>query len=215
MSLDDLEDRVHDLRQRLRMRDELEALEADAALEGLVGSPPKTDGSGTIPKRTKRRKTEAKPSRPTPAPDGRKVEKASESDSPEEQAAAQLEASARRMVASWAGDPRVTALVSHVRPDFRALLDELGIDDADMLPASARILGMWPTAPDGTELPNFFAEWPPERLAAARLIASRVRAGIAEIVTRLRSEGVGRLPAIEHVSPDDDHRRVDPLPYLS
>jgi hypothetical protein len=53
-------------------------------------------------------------------------------------------------------------------------------------------------------LPNFFAEWPPERLASAGLIASRVRSGVAEIVTRLRSEGVRRLPPIEQVTPDID-----------
>ncbi len=49
MSLDDLEDRVHDLRQRLRLQDQLDALEADAALDSLIPPLPKRPSSRSMP----------------------------------------------------------------------------------------------------------------------------------------------------------------------
>jgi hypothetical protein len=205
MSLDDLEDHIHALHQRRRLQDQLDALEADAALDGLVAPAPERPSSGSLPKLRKGARKKAPASVVSEASDhDRSVDEAGEPGSAEEQAAAQLEASARRTVAVWAGHPKVTSLVERLRPDFRVLLDKLAIDPADRLPAAARILGMWPTSPDGTELPNFFVAWPPEKLAAASLIASQVRSGMAEAVTRLRSEGVGRLPPIDYVSPDDD-----------
>ena len=142
---------------------------------------------------------------PTQTPDRRYADRVSESESPEEQAAVHLDASARRMVARWAGNPLLVQAVNELRPDFRTLLDELAIDAADeKLLVAARMLGLGPVDQDGIELPNPFAAWPPERRAPAQLIASRLRTGLAELVERLCSSGVGGLSRIEHVTPDAD-----------
>jgi hypothetical protein len=53
MSLDDLEDQIHNERQQRRLQDQLDAWEADAALDGLVGPAPARPLSGSTPKRRK------------------------------------------------------------------------------------------------------------------------------------------------------------------
>ena len=166
-SLDDLEDRIHNLRQQRRLQDHLDALEADEALETLISRPSQARSGGSIPERHTRAAKQAAASRRTEPVVGRRgADEADQSESAEEQAAAQLEASARRMIAVWAGHPKVVTLVEHLRPDFRALLDQLAIDTDDRLPAAARILGMWPIVPGGTAWPNFFLNWPAEYLEA-------------------------------------------------
>jgi hypothetical protein len=122
-----------------------------------------------------------------------------------EHAAAQLEDSARRAVARWAGDPRVTSLVATLRPLFRDRLDELGLEDPDeQAEAALRMLGIGTVLPDGTEEPNLFATWPEERLASARFTALAIRAAVAIFVARLRDQhGVSAIEPVQHVSPDE------------
>jgi hypothetical protein len=187
------------------MRDQLDALEADAALDRLVSPPPATRTSRQLPNDAEPAAVEAVLSVPTDALVGRYADRVSESELPEEQAAAHLDASARRKIARWAGNPILVQAVNELRPDFRALLDEIGINATDeKLLAAARILGLSLVDPDGIELPNPFATWPPERRGPAQLIASSLRTGVAELVERLCSSGVAGLSGVEHVTSDAD-----------
>ncbi|MGO9181159.1 MAG: hypothetical protein ACLQBX_07415 [Candidatus Limnocylindrales bacterium] len=125
---------------------------------------------------------------------------------PEEQAAAHLDASQRLAVGLWAGDPRVTLVVLELRPHFHEQLDQLGLEDPDeQAQAALRILGIGSVLPNGTERLNFFAAWPEERLALARQIAAGVRVAISQLVAVLRDgAGVTVIAPVEHVPPDED-----------
>lgn len=129
-----------------------------------------------------------------------------QSSTPEEQAAAHLDASQGLAVALWAGDPRVTPVVVELRPYFREQLDQLRLDDPDeQARAALGILGISSVLPNGTERPNVFSTWPEERLAPARLIAAAVRVAIAQLVDVVRDgAGVTAIAPIEYVPPDPD-----------
>lgn len=126
-------------------------------------------------------------------------------ETPEEHAAAQVDASQRRSLARWVGDPRVTPLVATLRSLFREKLDQFGLEDpGEQAEAALHMLGIGTVLPDGTEEPNLFATWPEERLAPARFTALAIRAALAVFVAKLRDEhGVTAIAPVQKVSPDE------------